>query len=100
MGHAEKRKHRVAWLMSRIKEGNSDGNCWREDILISEACLQFGAGKRYIKELLTDLVNTKQIVLDLGEVYTKDRFALEKARENIKGVKDAKRTKTSKAKVA
>lgn len=87
MGHAEKRKHRVAWLMARISAGNSEGNCWREDLLVSEACLEFGAGKRYIKELLTDLANTKQIVLDLGEVYTKDRFNLEKARENVKGKK-------------
>ena len=41
----------------------------KEDVLISEACLEFGAGNRYIKELLKDLHNTKRIVIEYKEVW-------------------------------
>lgn len=39
------------------------------DALISEVCLKFGAGKRYIKEVIQDLVNTKKIQIIEKKAY-------------------------------
>ncbi len=39
------------------------------DWLISSVCIQFGAGKRYVKEIIKDLENIKKIKIMDGKVY-------------------------------
>jgi hypothetical protein len=39
------------------------------EVLISKLCLEFGSGRRYMKEIITDLENCKNIVIKDGIVY-------------------------------
>ena len=40
-----------------------------ENILTSFVCLKFGSGKRYIKEIIDDLVNCRRITRFEGKLY-------------------------------
>lgn len=87
MSNPTARIHRVNYILNLIEALEQNGKIWEEKILISDVCLKFGAGKRYIKEILQDLVNTKKIVILAGEVWTREAWnnqvskerALEKA---------------------
>jgi len=39
------------------------------DFLISSVCLRYGSGKRYVKEIIQDLVNTKKIQIIEKKAY-------------------------------
>jgi len=78
MSNESKRMHRVSWLLGRVQSAAMNGYIWGEEKLISEACIEFGAGRRYIKEILKDLVNTKRIVIEFGEVFSKQAYEAQK----------------------
>jgi len=41
-----------------------------EEKFISECCLNFGAGRRYVLEYLRDLENTNFLIRKAGEIWT------------------------------
>ena len=51
MSHQASRKHKVDWIMNRIGKACETGKALKKDELISIACLEFGAGERYVKEI-------------------------------------------------
>lgn len=82
MSHQAKRKHRVDWIMNQIQEGCNSGKAIKYDELIAKACLDFGAGERYIKEILKHLVFSGMIVVEFGDVFTKNYYEKLRHHEN------------------
>ena len=69
-----KRIHRVNYILSMIQAANARGQVWNEEVLISEICMKLGAARRYVKEILKDLENTKRIIRDLGEIFLPKQY--------------------------
>lgn len=70
MGQESKRIARANKIMLLIESNAYYNKSTNEEKLISEICLNLGAGRRYIKEIILDLINTGKIVKDVGELYT------------------------------
>jgi len=83
MSHQATRKHKIAWILARVSEACETGKALEQPELIAKACNFFGAGHRYVKEILQDLVYDKQIVIDLGFVFTKQHFEALKLKEKV-----------------
>ena len=74
MSHQASRKHRVDKLLSWVGEACDTGTALKKEELIAKACLHFGAGERYVKEILKHLEFAKLIVVELGDVFTKAHY--------------------------
>ena len=74
MGHAEKRLARIDYILSLLKAADENGQVWGEERLISEINTTFGSARRYVREILQDLSNTKRIVRDVGEVFLPGQY--------------------------
>ena len=55
--------------MKTVEEAQEEGVEIELNNLISTVCLEFGAGNRYIKEIITDLHNTKKLLIKDGKIY-------------------------------
>ena len=62
--HVTKRMRKADMIVSTCKKlfdtGEEDTGIL-EEVLISIICLHFGAGKRYVKEIIQDLINAEKI---------------------------------------
>jgi len=77
MTHSQKRIHRINWIMARVDFAMREGLTIDEEKLISEACLFFGAGRRYVKEYLKDLEGANKIVRIDGKIWTPAHYEAE-----------------------
>ena len=74
MSHQATRKHKIHWIMNRIGEACATGKALKKDELISLTCLEFGAGERYVKEILKHLELGKFIIIEFSDVFTKQHY--------------------------
>lgn len=81
MSHQLTRKYRIDVIKKTIEAAMRAGKIVDEKKLISECCLSFGNGNRYVKEYLRDLENTGFLIRKDGKIWT--ALALE-AEEIIK----------------
>lgn len=81
MTHQATRIHKIAWIMARIAEASEAGKALTKDEIIAKACLHFGAGERYVKEILKHLEYGKKIIIEFGDVLTKQWHDALKIRE-------------------
>jgi len=63
--------------MARIDVAMRGGYTVNEEKLMAEACLFFGAGRRYIKEYLKDLEGANKIVRIDGKIWTPAHYEAE-----------------------
>lgn len=87
MDHKENRKVRTDTIMHMIQHNSLKDKSTNEEILISQICISLGAGRRYIKEIIQDLINTEKIVRFVGELYTSKHYKKIKddlRRKNVK----------------
>ena len=82
MALQSRRIHRVNYVLSMLQAAYEKGKVWNEEVLISEVCMKFGAGRRSILEYLRDLENTKRIVRDIGEVFLPEQYKKIKAQSS------------------
>ena len=83
MSHQEARRFKAQWIMEGLKGAAAQNKIWELEKLISSACLYFGAARRYIKEILTDLENAEKIVIQDGEVWTSEAFQEQLKKESV-----------------
>ena len=70
--HVMKRAQKADMILATCKKkylDDSEENGVNIKMLISAACLEFGAGHRYMREILADLINTKKLILNNGEAF-------------------------------
>ena len=70
MSHQQDRVLKTEWIINLLNHTMKQGRQIRLDALISAACLRFGAGNRYIKEIIKDLENTSQLIIKDGMAWT------------------------------
>jgi hypothetical protein len=82
--HITKRKEKAEWIIGTCKRA------WITDVeipyewLVSEMCLKFGAGRRYIKEVVRDLEITRRIkVIDKLIFYVPTQEEISEKEKNI-----------------
>lgn len=57
-------------ILATVKSNSDKAQEVNEKILISNVCLEFGAGRRYIKEIIEDLIITGRITrTEKGLIY-------------------------------
>lgn len=74
MSHESKKRERVEWIMKEISSANCDDKNLSEEKLIALASLHFGAGRRYIKEIVYDLILTEKLILIEENIYIKSIY--------------------------
>ena len=53
----------------KLNSENSDDAGIGIEIMISMVCQKFGSGKRYVKEIVDDLINLKRLTLNDKKLY-------------------------------
>ena len=74
---SSQRKYRIEWILGRMRESKAAGLTIEKKKLISAACIEFGAGTRYINELIQDLLNVETLILSGNLLYFKEDFIKE-----------------------
>ena len=64
------RQKKASMILATIKKATDELKEIDEKFLISQVCLEFGAGRRYVKEIIEDLINVGKVLrTDKGLVY-------------------------------
>ena len=84
MSHQSIRMFRISTMKSNIKAAMLAGAELDKDKFISECCLNFGAGRRYVLEYLRDLINSNFIVEKDGKLYTPEALKIENMLQSSK----------------
>jgi len=88
MSHKGERIFRINMIKNSVEAAMKAGLVVVEDKLVSECCLNFGAGRRYVLEYLKDLENTGFIVRKDGKVWTPEALRVEEIINHIDVVKE------------
>lgn len=83
MSHQSTRMFRIKTMRESISAAMKAGANIDEKKFISECCLNFGAGRRYVLEYLHDLENTGFLVCADGKIFTKESFDIENKLDKI-----------------
>lgn len=78
MSHKYERMIRIKTIKAMIEKANKVGNIVDEAKLVAVFCLDYNAGKRYVKEYLSDLELAGVIVRYDGKLWLKEYFNKEK----------------------
>ena len=78
MGNFSKRIEKANRILTSIKAASEKKILIDEKKLISMVCLEFGAGRRYITEIIEDLINTERIERFKGGLISREYFENER----------------------
>jgi len=73
-------------MKSTIKAAMQAGAEVNKEKFISECCLNFGAGRRYIIEYIKDLINSNFIVEKDGKLFTPEALKIDAVLNNSPAV--------------
>ena len=84
MSHQSNRMFRISTMKSTIKAAMQAGVEVDKEKFISECCLNFGAGRRYVLEYFKDLLNSNFIVEKDGKLFTPEALKIENMLQSSK----------------
>ena len=88
--HQARRESKIRYILDKVLSACCSDNLLTEEVLISQVCMFFSAGHRYVREILQDLYNTGLLFKDESNfLFDKKSWEAEITLRKIQGAKNA-----------